>query len=349
MTQTDRVLQQFAAQAAACEELGSPFTAMLCRVLAAKLHTGSRFGRRILEWDGDPFPDNVALRACGAVHALARSGWEPNLARVYPPNTTTEHTLWVAIADALLHNDAFLTERLTSPPQTNEVARSGLILGGMLHLAASTGTPLEIFELGASAGLNLAFDEYRYEFGAGRNWGSADAPLTVECAWRGNSTPPLDAPLSVVGRAGCDLKPIDPASADDRARLISYIWADQRHRLHRVEAALAHAAKNQRRVDRADAAEWLTHKLAVPQLPGTTRVLFHTIVWDYLPATTKDRLEATIARAGTAATRDRPFARFSMESDDVRGSARLALTVWPEGRTVTLGRGDYHGRWAEWA
>ena len=347
MTTTERVLQQFASQAVACDELGSPFTAMLCRVLAAKLHTGSRFGRRILEWDGDPFPDNVALRACGAVHALARSGWEPNLTRVYPPNITTEHTLWVAIADALLHNDAFLADRLASPPQTNEVARSGLILGGMLHLAAITGTPLEIFEMGASAGLNLAFDEYRYDLGQGRAWGGADAPLTVECQWRGG-TPPLDAPLSVVGRAGCDLKPIDPASAEDRARLISYIWADQRHRLQRVEAALAHAAGLKRTVDRADAAEWLAAKLAVPQIPGTTRVLFHTIVWDYLPAATRQRIDATLTAAGAAATRDRPFARFTMESDDVRGSARLALTVWPEGRTVILGRGDYHGRWAEW-
>jgi hypothetical protein len=341
-------LQQFASQAAACEELGSPFTAMLCRVLAAKLHTGSRFGRRILEWDGDPFPDNVALRACGAIHALARSGWEPNLAKVYPPNATTEHTLWVAIADALLHNDSFLTDRLSSPPQTNEVARSGLILGGMLHLALVTGTPLEIFELGASAGLNLAFDEYAYTLGEGRSWGSATAPLAVECLWRG-STPPLDAPLSVAGRAGCDLKPIDPANADDRARLISYIWADQRHRLQRVEAALAHAAAHKRTVDRADAAEWLEHKLSVPQLPGTTRVLLHTIVWDYLPEPTKARINATLAFAGATASRERPFARLAMESDDVRGSARIDLTVWPNGRTVTLGRGDFHGRWAEWA
>ena len=348
MTQTERVLSQFADQARACEELGSPFTAMLCRVLAGKLDTGTRFGRRILEWDGDPYPDNVALRACGAIHALARSGWEPNLTQVYPPNPTSETAVWVAIADALHHNDVFLTERLSSPPQTNEVARSGLILGAMLHLAAITRTPLELFELGASAGLNLAFDEYRYNLGNGLGWGPADAPLAVECLWRGN-TPPLDAPLSVVGRAGCDLKPIDPGNADDRARLVSYIWADQRHRLHRVEAALAHAAKHGRTVDRADAAQWLADKLAVPQLPGITRVVFHTIVWDYVPSADKERIDALFAAAGAAATRQQPFARLTVESDEMRGSARISLTVWPDGLKLTLGRGDYHGRWAEWA
>lgn len=348
MSQTDRVLQQFASQAAASDELGSPFTATLCRVLASRLHLGSRFGRRILEWDGDPFPDNVALRACGAIHALARSGWEPNLTKVYPPNPTSENALWVAINDALQHNDAFLTDRLSSPPQTNEVARSGLILGGMLHLGAITAQPFDLLEIGASAGLNLAFDEYAYDLGDGRRWGNAGAPLIVPCVWRG-SAPPLDAPVSVVARAGCDLRPIDPTKADDRARLISYVWADQEHRLHRVEAALAHAASKRRTVDRADAAEWLEQKLAIPQLPGTTRVVMHTIVWDYLPPPVKARIQASLAAAGGAASRERPFAHLAIESDKVPGSARIDLTVWPGGRTITLGRGDFHGRWAEWA
>jgi hypothetical protein len=348
VTDTDRVLQQFESQAKASDELGSPFTARLCRLLAKRLDLSSRFGRRILEWGGDPFPDNVALRACGAIHALSRSGWEPALASTYPPHPLNDNNLWAAIADALQHNDAFLTERLSSPPQTNEVARSGWILGAMLHLASVTRTPLEILEIGASAGLNLAFDEYRYELGEGRVWGSATAPLTVECAWRG-STPPLDAPLSVVGRSGCDLRPIDPSNADDRARLISYVWADQLHRLHRVEAALAHAAAHHRTVDRADAADWLDEKLAAPQLPGITRVVLHTIVWDYVPAAAKARIETLLTETGAAATRERPFARISVESDSTPGSARIDLTVWPGGRTVTLGRGDFHGRWAEWA
>jgi hypothetical protein len=343
-----RVQQQFESQAVACEQLGSPFTARLCRLLERRLTASSHFGRRILEWEGDPFTDNVALRACGAIHALARSGWEPNLTAYYPPNELNDNKLWDAIGDALKHNDVFLTERLSSPPQTNEVARSGWILGAMLHLSALTRTPLEIFEMGASAGLNLAFDEYRHELGEGRVWGDRNAPVTVECTWRG-TTPPLDAPLSVVGRHGCDLRPIDPANADDRARLISYVWADQLHRMHRVEAALAHAARLHRTVDRADAADWLADKLAAPQLPGTTRVVLHTIVWDYLPATAKARLEAAFAAAGARATTQRPFARISVEPDDVRGSARIDLTVWPDGSTVTLGRGDFHGRWAEWA
>ena len=65
--------------------------------------------------------------------------------------------------DVLRRHDHYLADQLSSPPQTNEVARSGIVLGAMLHVAARTGLPLEIFEIGASAGLNLAFDEYVFD------------------------------------------------------------------------------------------------------------------------------------------------------------------------------------------
>ncbi|RYE07888.1 MAG: DUF2332 family protein [Hyphomicrobiales bacterium] len=348
MSKTELVLKQFADQAAACEELGSPFTARLCQILARRLDDRSRFGRRILQWEGDPYADNVALRACGAVHALARSGWEPNLTRAYPPNPTSENAVWAALADALHHNDAFLTDRLSSAPQTNEVARSGLILGGMLTIAEVTGLPLEIFEIGASAGLNLGFDQYRYDFGGGQHWGRANAPLTIDCSWRGGQ-PPLKAPLSVTSRQGCDLNPLDPNRHEDRERLLSYIWADQVHRLERTEAALNLAAAEHRRADKADAVDWLADRLGAAPRRGVTRVLLHTIVWPYIPTASKQAIEATISRVSSAATADAPFARLSIEPDDTPGSARIDLTVWPSGGTVTLGRGDFHGRWAQWA
>ena len=347
MPQTDLVLQQFADQAKACDQLGSPFTARLCRILATRLDTRTRFGRQILEWEGDPYADNVALRACGALHALARSGWEPNVGAVYPPATANDHAIWIAIADALGHNDLFLTERLSLAPQTNEVARSAIILGGMLHIANITRLPLELFEIGASAGLNLGFDAYRYDLGADRHWGRASAPLTIASEWKGRA-PPLDTPLSVTARHGCDLHPIDPDSAEDRARLLSYVWADQTHRLARLEAALLIAAAAHRKIDRADAADWVSTYLSARPRPGTTRVLFHTIVWQYLPLASRSQIEDALATAGAAATRDTPLARLAFEADDVPGSGRVELTLWPSAKKVTLGRADFHGRWADW-
>ncbi len=79
------------------------------------------------------------------------------------------------------------------------------------------------------------------------------------------------------------MHPIDPGKPEDRVRLLSYVWADQVHRLQRTEAALNFAAAHDRRIDKADAVDWVAAKLAEPQPAGTTRVLFHTIVWDYIP------------------------------------------------------------------
>jgi hypothetical protein len=341
-----QVLRQFARQAESCEAMGSPFTARLCRVLAERLDLTTRFGRTILEWPGDPFDDNVALRACGALHALKRTGWEPELVAVYPPNAPPSHVLAVAVIDMLQRHDGYLTARLASPPQTNEVARSSTLLGAMLHVCERTGLPLELHEIGASAGLNLSFDRYRYRLGEGRAWGAADAALGIESAWRG-VLPPLAAPLVVLGRHGCDLRPVDPANAGDRERLLSYVWADQTHRLERVQAALEIAAAEHVTVEQADAADWLARLAAAPAEPGRARVIFHTVVWQYIPAGVRARIEASLAALGDGASADAPVAHVAMEGDGAP-DARLELTIWPGGETRMLGRADFHGRWTEW-
>ena len=57
---------------------------------------------------------------------------------------------------------------------------------------------------------------------------------------------------------------------------------------------------------------------------------------------------AALAGAGAAATPDTPLAWLRLEPDGIRGSAAILLTLWPGGETRALGRGDYHGRFADW-
>jgi hypothetical protein len=207
--------------------------------------------------------------------------------------------------------------------------------------------PLELFEIGSSAGLNLGFDRYRYELGAGQ-WGAANAPVRIATRWEGIG-PDLSTPITVVDRAGCDLRPIDAAAPADRERLLSYIWPDQSERLARAEAALSLAATSGTRIARADAGVWLAAHLASPMSPHRVRVVFHTIVWPYLPDATKAKLETAIRDAGARATVDAPLAWLRMEPDDVDGSAAIHLTRWPSGETRMLGRTDFHGRWTRWS
>lgn len=344
----DAVAEHFEGQARASDELGSPFTAELCRLLAARLDDSSSFGRRILGWPGEPRADVLALRACGALHALARSGRVPALTAAYPPAAVDREALWSAITATLAGHDAELAAWLDSAPQTNEVARSAMILGAALTTADLLGLPLAVYEIGASAGLNLAFDEYRYDLGGGHAWVPANAPLTVACDWRGD-IPPLAAPLRVASRAGCDVNPLDATSAVDAARLTAYIWPDQVHRLARLEAALQHAATSHREVARADAGAWLAEQLARPAAPGTCRFVYHTVVRQYLPASAKAQVDAALARAAAASSPDRPLAHFSFEPDGTDPGGAMTLRLWPGDRTIPLGRADYHGRWAIWA
>lgn len=244
------VRNAFRGQAKSCDELGSPFTARLCRLVADRLDASSAVGERILGWRGDPTSkgDSVALRLAGALHALVLSGRSESLGASYPPNSADDETLWRAIDQAIRQESRFLLDRLTSAPQTNEVRRSGALLPGFLTVAQLFGKPLVISEIGASAGLNLHWDRYRYDLASGR-WGDEAAAVVIAPEWAGGPPPPR--PVEIIDRAGCDLHPLNPADGGDRLRLLSYIWADQQDRIDRTRQALKIAASRSNPVERA--------------------------------------------------------------------------------------------------
>ncbi|WP_018184461.1 DUF2332 domain-containing protein [Kaistia granuli] len=341
------VLKAFQAQAAACRGLGSPFTADVCDAVGARLDETSRFGRRILGWSGDPVADALALRAAAGFHALKRAGRSPALTAAYPPNTIDGETLADALTAAIGEHDQFLHDWLDSPPQTNEVARSSVLLGGALILGQEIGLPIAWHEIGASIGLNLGFDRYRYELGAA-SWGAADSPVRIRSEWRGPA-PDTAAPLKILERAGCDLQPLDPRSKRDRERLLAYIWADQTERLARASAALDVAAAASWRVEKADAAAWVERRLSAPQTSGTLRVLAHTIMWQYLPGATQAAITASLDEVGRKATAATPLAWLRMEADEKPGTAGVRLTTWPGGATREIARADFHGRFVDWS
>lgn len=341
------VLETFRFQAEACRSLGSPFTATLCDLLAERLTESSRFGARIINWPESARADAIALRATGALHALVRSGRARDLAALYPPLEAKPDQLWEAIQTAIDKHDDFLHDFLDSPPQTNEVSRSSALLGMALRLAERLKMPLALHEIGASAGLNLAFDTYHYLLGEDREWGDSNALVHIQSEWRGHM-PPLEAALEIASRAGCDRNPLDPHNPESVERQLAYIWADQHNRIGRVSAALSAAASMPYAVEKADAADWVEARLAETPQPGIARIFFHTIVWQYLPPATKERIAEAFALAGANATADTPLVWMYMEAEDHPAGAVLKQTVWPGGERETVGLADYHGRWVDW-
>lgn len=348
-TSSDRVRRSFLRQADACAELGSPFTARLCRLAAERLDAGtSPVDAMLLGWRGDPTAagDAVALRFAGALHALVLSG-DAALAAAWPPHheTLEDERLWRTVRAATRRHEAALVRMLQSPPQTNEVRRSSALAAGLLVLARKIPLPVVLAEVGASAGLNLLVDRYRHGLG-GIVAGDPASPLDLAPEWRGPAPPA--AVLRIAGRAGCDLRPVDPNDPGDRRRLLSYVWPDQADRLARTRTALRLASAERVAVERADAVDWLARRLAAP-MPGRVHVVTHTIAWQYLPVDRRATGDRIIAAAGARATSDAPLARLAMEHDGDRAGAALTLEIWPGGDRLSLGRVDFHARWIDWA
>lgn len=341
------IRDHFLAQAKACDGLGSPFTANLCRALAKVLDANTRTGRAVLGWPGDARADGLALRVCGALHALVLTGASERLAVIYPPNQTSVSEIAAVLPEAIARSDEQIVAGLAAAPQTNEIARSAMLLPGFLTIARETGLPLDLCEIGASAGLNLLFDSFHYRYGDAE-WGYPASPVRLAPEVRSHAVP-LGGAIDVRHRAGCDIAPVDVADAATRVRLRSCVWADQTARLARLDAALSLAEKVQPLLVKADAADFVEKALAARQQQGGAFVLYHSIMWQYLPRATKDAITATLEQAGREATAVAPIARLRMEPrDPTKQWAVLSLTLWPGGETRRLANCDYHGRWIEW-
>ncbi len=201
---------------------------------------------------------------------------------------------------------------------------------------------MELLELGASAGLNLLLDHYGHDLG-GVAAGDPDSELRLRPEWKGG--PPPDAPVEVARRRGVDLHPLDPRRDGDR--LLAYVWPDQARRLAQLEAALAIAAGNPPEVEPGDAADWLEARLAERPAAGVTRVVLHSIAFQYFPDETKARIAGAMEAAGAAASFARPLAwlRYELEGGE---AISLRLRAWPSGEERLLAYCHPHGSRVKW-
>jgi hypothetical protein len=344
----DTLLATLAENADVARLSPSPFYARLLERMADDVRADGPTWTLLAPYATEPATEYFPFRALAGVHYEVLAGERPALAAHFPSvgGDGDADAAWPQVLEVLAGQDPELLAEFTHPLQTNETSRCGALIGGFCEVAATTGLPLRALELGASAGLNLHFDRYRYEQD-GLALGPADSPIVFRDYWEGGA-PRLDAPLRVVERGGCDLSPLDPAADADCVALQSYVWPDEAQRMADLRAALSIAREHPVGVESESADSWVARQLAT--LPdGQATVVYHSVFWTYVPAPVRDRIATALADAAARATEAAPLAwlRYDEGADDPR-VVELRLTQWPGGEERLLGTGRHHAHPVRW-
>ncbi len=336
-------------QAEHAEKGGAPGTARVIRATLKLLDSDTATGRRMANWQGLVVKDAMPLRIAGALHNLVLTGEDQRLANVYAGRMTDQAAIDALVCELVDTYDARLLPWLDGPPQTNEASRSASLMAGLLWLAQYVPPKFEMLELGSSAGINTMMERYRFDLG-GVCVGPEGSPMQIKPDWRG-PPPPATKP-EICSIRGCDVAPVDLTEPDAALRLKSYVWPEAYFRMDRIDAAVALASVKAPDVVKANAAEFVSDALANPQESGVTRVLFHSIVWQYVPVEQQQIVEAEMAQEAAAATPEKPIAWLMLETNRETFKHELTVRYWDGSDGCVephmLACAHPHGAWVEW-
>jgi len=348
---------RFRLHADAIERAGrSPLSVGLMRGAADDIESGGILAELL---EGVPLPSGQApaLRVLAALHRLVLEGRAPQLAPSYSTvgGTRPPVGIWQAAGAALRSNADEAMPSLRRGVQTNEPGRSAVLFGVLLSVAQRYCMPVRLYEIGASAGLNLLAQQFAYRIGA-TTLGDSSSPLVFQDPWI--SSPAEDpagasADLAVTERRGCDLAPIDATSPDGQLTLLSYIWPDEPERVARMRAAFVVAERNRPVVDEEAADSWLERVLAPGwggvAWGGGVTVVWQSVVAQYLSAETRSRIDDVIEETGERATGENPVVYARMEPGTLQTPGFcVSVTHWPDGESVVLASAGDHGPPVRW-
>lgn len=343
------MVERIRSQARTCRRLGSPFYGALLEVVADDVLADGPTAAVLAGHEEDSGPSALALRLMGTVHRLVLGGRAPDLAAHYPSagGDGDPAAAWVALRRLLQEDPLEVSAGLVDAPQTNEVGRAAALMGALTMLLADDPKPVRLWEVGCSGGLNLRADHFRYRSVDGAVHGLM-SPVDLDPAWT-NRPDGMRAPVHIAERVGGDIAPIDATTADGGIRLASYVWPDQPERLRRLRGAVLVAREYPARLVRASAADFVAE---CKPAEGALTVLWHSVMWQYLPAKEQDRAAARIDEAGAAATESAPFAHIAFEPRRLTPAGRhrfvVSVRTWPGGVERLVGEAPPHGLPVTW-
>lgn len=301
--------------------------------------------------DGQPAPQLLL----GAVHALLLDGRCERLAQFYPtctddPVDPGETDPVPAFRECCLAHERHLGDVVASRRvQTNAVGRSAVLLPAFERVRRLAGDPLAVVEVGASAGLNLRWDRYRYEYAGGGSRidrGDPDSAVRIRTDVRGDDPPPLPETLpTVASRVGVDLNPLDVTDEGDARWLRALVIPDQRRRHERLSAAIDAAREDPPTVLAGDARDVLPGLLEDAPA-ATTRCVFSTHTLYQFEDAAVHELRALLREA----SRDRPVHWLSNDpSADAEAPAfRHVEFADGDAEKTRLATFESYGAWIRW-
>lgn len=285
-----------------------------------------------------------------AVHYLLLGGLDHPLRAWYPGLTAgaakEPSSAFPAFRDLCLeHREAIEGLIRTRLTQTNVIQRCSALLPAFAHVSRAAGAvPLALIEIGPSAGLNLQWDRFRYEYDGVHRWGDAGSKVVVPCEVRGDVPLELPDAIPVASRRGVDIHPVDIGDEDAVRWLQALIWPEHVARHERLRHAIDMARETPPDITRGSAAEHLPRLIA--EAPADAAIcVYGTHTLYQFP---RDALIGTF-QAMQNASGERAIDFLSMESTGDRCS-EVKHTAYRDGEreTTLVANANPHGHWLEW-
>jgi hypothetical protein len=310
-----------------------------------------------------------SLFLCAGQYLLFKSPSSP-AARYFPSLTPTPapaDQAFPAFREFCLDQRAELAQLLASRTvNTNLVEKASGLLPAVQYVSDRTGQPLTMLEICCSAGMNLMFDQYHYDYGSHGQVGAQDSPVRLQCKILGAAQPPVHSMPAIADRIGVDLVKMDPALPADRLWMEAVLYPEWTQERERLRAALEVRVARGLRTVIGDAIEVVPGLLE--ELPGPLCVLLSHCLGQWPPAS-RIALEDMLRNA----SRHREIHRLDIEliHDEPPQSIRERLvklasagipivsksfpsriehTKYADGEVARrlLGYGDSFGVWLDW-
>ncbi|MEO8954100.1 MAG: DUF2332 domain-containing protein [Ktedonobacteraceae bacterium] len=295
---------------------------------------------------GQPVPNLLF----GAVQFLLLQGVQHPLAAFYfsiPASSSKQTDPYQLFRSFCFEHWAEIQQLVaTHLVQTNEVRRCACLLPAFALVARRTQRrPLSLVEIGASAGLNLLWDQYGYDYGESQRCGSEQASVQLHCTLRGDKRPALPTTFPpVASRVGIDLNPIDVHDPTATLWLRALIWPEHDKRVQLLTNALAVARQHTPTVLAGDALALLPDVMAA--IPGdTTLCFYHTFVINQFSPVARKQLAALFAHEATK--RDLYVVSIAWQVGELPILWLFSYEAGVKTETM-LARCSGHARWMEW-